>query len=371
VPDERWLLVSKPLREPWVDGSTVLVRELVAHLPPGRRLSYLGDPRHPIRPQVDDEVVAAPPMGHAPGLLEKARVLGTIAAPGRRRQPLCFFFTPGRVTSTIVGAVRRATPRRPVVQTIMSSYGVLPHVPALARLDAVVTLSAHAREQLADAGVPAARLHAILPGVSLPVEAPPAAVRRRVVYAGDLDPTVVRRLIAVGRALERPELAGWSLSIAARPKGPDDARHRAVLQAGLAAPIAAGRAEVLGEISDAPGWLAGAGIQLFVADHVARKVDLPLVLLEGLARGVGLIAGVFPPLDEIFARAAVRGLAPGVGIPGKRGDAGFVEELARVAAQPQTLLAWSRDARELALAEFSVARMADEFERLFRAFAAA
>ena len=36
-----WLIISKPLRLPFRDGSTVLLRDLVLHMPPGRALAYL------------------------------------------------------------------------------------------------------------------------------------------------------------------------------------------------------------------------------------------------------------------------------------------------------------------------------------------
>src|SRR5690606_14673866 len=90
--------------------------------------------------------------------------------------------------------------------------------------------------------------------------------------------------------------------------------QRRRLQEGLGARIAAGQVELCGEVDDLPARLERSSLQLFVADHVRRKVDLPLVLLEGLARGLGLVTVDFAPVAEIFARGRDHGLAPGIAV---------------------------------------------------------
>jgi phosphatidylinositol alpha-1,6-mannosyltransferase len=366
VPGSGWLLVSKPLRPPLNDGSSVLVHDLVAHLPPDRGLSYFGDQSAPVRAGARDDVIEAAPMGHSPSAAAKARVLGSIARPGRRAQPLHFFFTPNKVTSLVVAGLRKAQPRRLMIQTIMSSDGAGSLARFLRPLDAVVALSDATKRTLRRAGVRTEKLHRIHPGVR--VGAPPGPdvpARKRLLFAGDLDADVVRRLGAVAEALERAQLSDWSLTIAARPKGDDDARQRELLAQRAAALIEAGRVELLGEVADMDALMQRCTVQLFLADHVRRKVDLPLALLEGLARGLGLIALDFQPLNEIFERGADHGLEPGVALPVDVADADLVEAVARAVSDDQALLTWSREAHQLAAREFSIEAMARQYAELY------
>lgn len=349
-----WFLVSKPLRPPFRDGSTVLVRDLVTHLPAGRRVIHLGDPSRPLRPEA--EVIPAPAMGYAPGMLAKARVLAALLR--RRGSPLHLFFTPGGATSRVVRALRRLQPRRRMVQTVMSAHAVEAAAPWLRPLDAVVVLSEHTRRRLVAAGLPAAKIRRIHPAVAtVAVDAAEAvAERRRLLYAGDLDAEVAARLVAVGRAL-RP---GWSLTIACRPKAEGDAAARAHVAGALAAELAGGRVSLLGEVDDMDALLRGASLQLFVADHVRRKVDLPLVLIEGLARGVPVVSVAGTPVDEISALAAAHGRAVGAAVPAS-------ELVAAVTAATERVVGWSRDAAALAAREFSLPAMVGQYVALHEA----
>jgi glycosyltransferase involved in cell wall biosynthesis len=361
-------LVCKPLRSPFSDGSTVLVRDLVEHLPETRELAYFGDPSVPLRSERIDHIIPAASMGHAPGMLAKVGVLGGILRPSRRRQPLQplhFFFTPNRVTSSVVSALRRIAPGRLMIQTLMSSAHASAYAGFLRPLDAVIVLSDHTARALEGAGLEASRVHRIHPGVALVDPIPDVSAHKRILYAGDLDEQVARRLCAIGAALSRPAFSGWSLTIAARPKADEDARHRATIERELSAPIEAGRVEVLGEISDMDQLMRRCALQLFVAEHVRKKVDLPLAVLEGLARGLGLVAIDFSPLSEIFTRADSHGLQPGALVDAKAEDEALVEVVSRAAADPEVLLTWSRDARELVSREFSIERMAAEYAKLY------
>jgi len=350
-----WLIISKPLRAPFRDGSTVLVRDLVRALPVERRLVHLGDPAAPLR--ANTEVLDLPAMGYSPGLLAKARVLAAMLHPARRHMPVQLCFTPNPVTSRAVALLRAVQPRRLLVQSLMSAHGAEAWAPLLRPLDAVVVLSEHTRGRLIAAGVPADRLHRIYPAVAAVDPDPPAevAARRRLLYAGDLDPGVAARLIALARALAAPELAGWSLTIACRPKSDTDAAAREALRAALPAELAAGRVELRGEVDDMRALLRSAALQLYAADHVRRKVDLPLVLLEGLALGVPVVAVDAEPVRELFTVAARHDLAVGGAAPAAP------EAFARAVVghlAPQALQAASAAAAVLAAREFTVDAMA-------------
>lgn len=367
MPGERWLFVSKPLRAPFSDGSNVLVRDLVANLPAERALSYFGDPENPVRVGADDEVVPAASMAHAPGMRDKLGVLLAIVRPSRRRQPLHFFFTPNPVTSSVVAGLRRVQPKRRMIQTLMSSERAEDHARYLGALDVIVVLSDHTADKLARAGIPRERLYRIHPGV-VPEPAVDLDARvghRRVLYAGDLGPDIATRLIALGRALDESGLDGWTLTIAARPKGDDDATHRARIQAELEPWIAAGRVELLGEVSDMDALMRSCSIQVFAADHVRRKVDLPLAVLEALARGIPLISIDFAPLAEIFVRAQALGLEPGRRVPADASGAALAEAVHECASSPDLLIRWARDAQKLVERAFSVEQMARAYADLY------
>jgi glycosyltransferase involved in cell wall biosynthesis len=343
-----WLIVSKPLRAPFRDGTTVLARDLVAGLDPAYHLTYFGDPAAPLRE--NGAVIEAPAMHYAPGLLDKARVLRALVSPGRRTLPLHLFFTPNKVTSTVV-ALLSAGSRR-VVQTLTSSEGAERHVDLLRRVERVVVHSDHGRERLIAAGLEPGRVRRIHPGVALAEPAPDPAAARRLLYAGDLDAQVAVRLGVVAGALQQ----GWSLTVATRPKGEDHGRLRAQL-ASLGPAV-----EVLGEVADMDALFRRCSLQLFLADHLRNKVDRPLALLEGCARGLGLlVSGGAAPLGELFAEGARLGLEPGRRVA--------VDELAdavqAATADPGALARWGADARALIERSFSTARMLGEYAELY------
>jgi len=350
-----WFIVSKPLRPPFRDGSTVLIRDLVTHTPIDRPLVYLGDPAHPLRP--GDHVLDHPPMGYSPGLLAKLRVLAAMLHPARRELPVHLCFTPNPVTSRAVASLRRLQPRRLLVQSLMSAHGCEAWTALLRPLDAIVVLSDHTARRLVDAGVPETKLHRIYPAVaSVPVD-PPAqvAARRSLLYAGDLDHDVAARLIAVGRALAEPALAAWTLTIACRPKADGDAEARAHLERELAGPLARGRVVLRGEVPDIDALLRGASLQLYAADHVRRKVDLPLVLLEGMARGVPVLVVDADPVCELFRVGERHHLHPGQAAPAD--PEAFARAALALCRDDDALRSASADAATLAAREFSLAPM--------------
>lgn len=345
-----WLIISKPLRPPFRDGSTVLIRDLIRALPPERPIVHLGDPTLPLR--TNTEILDLPPMGYSPTLLAKVRVLAAMMHPRRRHMPVHLCFTPNAVTSRAVSLLRALQPRRLLVQSLMSAHGAESWVPLLRPLDAIVVLSNHTESRLITAGVPADKLHRIYPAVAAARPDPPAevAARRRLLYAGDLDLEVAARLIALARALP-PD---WSLTIACRPKSDTDAAAREALRTALAHELT-DRVTLLAEVDDMDALLRTASLQLYAADHVRRKVDLPLVLLEGLARGIPVLAVDADPVRELFIVAARHGLDVGAAVPAA--PEAFARTIQGHLA-PDHLQRRSASAAVLAAREFSLEAMA-------------
>ncbi len=185
---------------------------------------------------------------------------------------------------------------------------------------------------------------------------------QRFLYAGDLDLEVSGRLVEAGRALR--ELPGWSLEIACRPKHAEDAEARSALRRQLADQLSSGDVVLRGEVEDIDRVFRGASVQLFVASHVDRKVDLPLVLLEGLARGVPVVLADFAPVNEILATAEAHGVS--VGAAFDPNEAGALRAAMHAAARTDTLARWHEGARVLAEAAYSLPRMASAHEALYQ-----
>jgi glycosyltransferase involved in cell wall biosynthesis len=353
-----WLFVSKPLRPPFRDGSTVLVRDLVTSLGAEWDVAYFGDPQAPLRGR--GPVLPAPAMGYSPSLRDKLRAFGPLMQSRYRARGVHFFFTPNAVTSTVVGALRRVHRGRPLLQTVMAGTGVARHVYRLEALDRVVLHSRWAMSALVQAGLSEERLRCIYPAVQVADVLPdlPAARSVRVLYAGDLRPEVVERLGAVARALEGTDAV---LEVACRPKGQHHGRLADALAAGLARETAAGRVRLYGEVPDLGALLQSATVQIFVADEVGAKVDLPLVLLEGLARGVPVLMVDQPPFSEILTVARDRGLDVGLALP----PGELPEALRQLVDAPGALAARRGDAHRLAREAFALERLAREYADLY------
>lgn len=364
MPASPWFLVSKPLRPPFRDGTTVMVRDLVSRLRPERPVAYFGDPEEPVRAAPGDRVIAAAPMAYTPRMTDKARLLATISGPRHARLPLHFFFTPNRITSTVVAGLRRLQPRRRFIQSITASDGIAHHAQLLRPLDAIIVASTHGRDQLIDAGLAEERIHVIPPGTQLVQRdhGDTPSRHRRLLYAGDLDAAVTDRLVAIAHGMAQSGVPKWRLVVACRPKG--DAHAAASERLQEQARRLPETLELLGEVRDMDALLRSVSLQLFVADHVRRKVDLPLVLLEGMARGVGLVSADIAPVREIFVSSQARGLDVGMC---RRVDPfdDFVRDLVACTTSPDRIDAFGQDARRAVEQLYSVDQMARGHDKLY------
>jgi glycosyltransferase involved in cell wall biosynthesis len=354
-----WVLLSKPLVPPYRDGTSVLVRNLVRRLPAERSLVYFGDPGAPVRPH-GDRVLPAAAMGWQPRALDKAMMLARLSGPGLARRPIHAFFAANRSSSFVLGALQRLPRRRVVLHTLPASAGAESIVRWLDRLDGVIVTSDHGRQRLVEAGLSEERVRRIYPGVELPqASGEPLSLRRTMLFAGDLDPAVVERLVEVARALER--LPEWRLEIAVRPKADRDAELRSTLQQRLHLALAQGRVRLHGVVEDMPALLHRTAIQLYLADHARRKVDIPFALLEGMAAGVPVALVDAPPVAELWALGERHGTQGCLRLPARDPEAG-AEALAELAARPAELAALGAGARALVCDHFTAEAMAEQYQ---------
>ncbi|MFO7567300.1 MAG: hypothetical protein R6X02_31940 [Enhygromyxa sp.] len=408
----RWLLVSRPIVGPVIDGGAALLRELIPALPP-EPIDYFGDNRRPLRPRsLGDHLLRVPQLParlstpFAAELLERAAIGAALVSRERRQSPVHLFFGVGPVTERIAaGLVATPEPVRstslarrtaiglrswlgvgasllhgrqhgherpaPVVQTLTCATGLETCAHMLENLDAVVALSEDTRERLIGAGVSARRVHRIHPGIDAAlaraIDNPGALERRRaILYAGELDAGAGDRLIEIARTLSEPALRGWTLIIACRPDQIIDEPERDRLGRELAGAIGAGRVELYGEVEDMRALLRRCAIQLFVADKIHRRVDIPLVLLEGLREGLVTVSLDRAPIRELFTVASTRGREIGARVDPTLGPVGLIKAIHELAERPETLLAMSQDAVGLVRDGFSAARMGADYAALHR-----
>lgn len=405
----RWLLVSRPVVGASLDGGPALLRELVPALPP-EPVDYFGDPRHPLRrPQSGDQVMRIPQLPGRRGaeVIERAAIGAVLLARDRRQQPVHLFFDPGPLTERVAAGLaaapmpasrstslarraafgarswlavagsmvrgRRSRHARPtpVLQTLTCATGLETCAELLESLDGVVALSDHTRDLLLGAGLPRARVHRIHPGVdsrnAQSIDNPGELERRHaILYAGELDVGAADRLIELARTLSEPNLRGWKLIVACRPDQIIDAPERARLRQELAGAIGSGRVELHGEVDDMGALQRSCALQLFVADKVHRRLDIPLVLLEGLANGLPLVALDRAPVRELFTVAEQRGRELGVRVDPTLGPPGLVAAIHDLVARPDQLLKMSADAVGVVRDAFSAARMGADYAALHR-----
>lgn len=405
--DSRWLFVSRPVVGRVLEGGPALLRELIPSLP-DEPCDYFGDHRQPLRPLAHgDGILRVPrlPGRRGAALLEQAAIGAALIRRDRRRQPVHLFFDPGpltervvaglvaaptppsstslavRATGTLWGAFgiassmlggRKRTQRpAPVVQTLTCSTGLETWGHLLEALDAVVALSEHARDRLLGCGLERSRVHRIYPGVRVAgaeaIDSPAALERRRaVLYAGELDLGATDRLIELARTLSEPTMRGWKLIVACRPDQVVERRERERLGRELAGAIGAGRVELRGEVEDMRGLLRRCALQLFVADKIHRRPDIPQVLLEGLAQGLPLVALDWAPIRELYVVGDQRGRSIGARVDPTLGPVGVVRAVLDLVEHPEMLISMSHDAVALVREAFSAARMGADYAALHR-----
>jgi hypothetical protein len=386
-----------------------LLHELIPALPPDP-CDYFGDPRAPLRARSrGDTIMRVPrlPGAMASEFLANAAIGTALLAREHRRQPVHLFFAAGPLTERVAAAVietpapmssstslaRRATgglrsvfgvassmlrgrTRRhdrpaPVLQTLTCATALETCAHMLEVLDGVVALSNHTRERLLASGIAPDRVHRIYPGVdasrAAAIEHPGAlAQRRAILYAGELDVGAADRLIELARTLSEPAMRGWKLIIACRPDQIIDQDERARLSRELAGAIGAGRVELYGEIRGMNALLRRCAIQLFVADKVHRRLDIPLIHLEALREGLVLVALDHAPIRELFTVAEQHGREIGARVDPGLGPLGLIKAVHELADHPEQLLARSHDCVGVIRDSFSAARMGADYAALHR-----
>jgi len=360
------LLVSKPVAPPWNDSGKNLARDLARH---GRRFAYRVLTVPGFEPEGAD-VIAEPIYRdegrHAPALSANLRVMSRLM---QREEAAVrhFLFSPNPRTSwaaRLTGLFRRV----PSVLTVVSFPRRDRGLASVCFGRRVVTLSEHSRRRLAAAGVSESRLRTIPPGVDLPSLPGPEERRRApdrrgldtapiVLFAGDYEfssgahtlASAIPTVLAQGAA---------TFVLACRPKTEAAAYEEAHVRERLSGSAARERVHFEGQVDDILDLVAASALCVMPSESVYAKSDLPLVLLEALARGVPLVVADVDPLREVIK--GDNGLLVRPRDPDALGRAivallGDTDRLGRMA----------QAARQSAEQHFDVRRMCREYEDVY------
>lgn len=364
------LLVTKPFGPPWRDSSKNLARDLATH---GRRYRYRvlaprGSPlpAGPILP----ERIYRDPGSYEPGLAQNLRVLARLALGSQGERAWHFFHAPNPRTAAGARGVLAIPGRRlPTLHTVCSLPAAGVSLSESCFADRTVVLSAHTETLMNRAGVRG--VVRADPCVPLPARPEPIShVRARealglreapvVLFAGDLEigrgaPTFVAAMPRVARAIPEAQFI-----LACRSKTPLSRMAEEELKALVRGSGLMDRTRFLGETDRMVEILLAADLQVMPARNLEKKMDYPLVLLEGFARMLPAVVGTAPSLMEL---AELPG-GPVVTAPSDDPEA--------VAAQVVALLkderrraAMARAARRAAETRFHPARFAETCEGLY------
>jgi glycosyltransferase involved in cell wall biosynthesis len=293
-------------------GGEVYERQLLERLPSHGIALRLGIPR--------DLEVPEPPPAWAIDRLPARRSLHWAAAPLRFTPYVAGLLRRGRVDLLRGHSVRYCGPslllgrrlarvRVPVVlhhHHLTARWGAL-EARILARADAVVTVSEHARAGLVDAGVPPGRIHVILQGVARP----PATDGWETAW-----PEGGLRLLSLGRleSRKRPRLALEALADLRRRGSPaslviaGDGPLATDLKSHAAALGVTSAVRFAGRVSDSDKWRLYDSAQALL--FTSELEGFGVVVAEAQSRGVPVVVAAGTATSEAFAPDRTGLLAP-------------------------------------------------------------
>jgi glycosyltransferase involved in cell wall biosynthesis len=350
------LLVSKPLAPPWNDGAKNLVRDLVAHAEGKYRYRCLVTAdAPPLGEHAITEKIYPDAGSYAPSLANNARVFARLLKPDN--SPIYhFFFAPNPKTNRAAATVLRIKKRRVVHTVVSEPNGAGPWF-----ADVHVALTRHTQSTLRELGAPDVRC--IPPAVrnrSVPTPSEQQAAREAyglptdgtpiVLFAGDL----VENGGAVRLADAAKQLKTARFVFACRPKGRDHAQMKRTLQAELGDTV-----HWLGEVADMQRLIDAVDIHCLPATHLAGKMDLPMVLLEGMRNAAPVVILDVPPILELG------GDDNGVICVDPTHPTALVNALRRLTDDSEYRSTMGQAARKRVLTAYSPDRMVHAYESLY------
>lgn len=314
---QRILFLSGPVEPPWTRSDKNLVRGIAANLKRyrARVLTHEGvvldDPKLETEPAWGPRLGGHTPFGRRLGLFGRLM--------DQRETALVHLFWPAELL--VAGVVRAACRIRglPVVHTLVRAPRTTVGIRRALAGSPVVCLTQETQHRLIAEGIP--NTIWVPPGITVgePIAVgDKAAIRRKyriphgipvVIYAGDFAHSNAARTFAatMPRVLRQTEA---HFVLACRIRNEEDAREEARIKEAITADGIAHHVTFLNEVSSLRELFAISTIQVFPADSAFEKMDLPMVLMEGMAEKVATVVANKPPLTELVQAGVALGVPP-------------------------------------------------------------
>jgi phosphatidylinositol alpha-1,6-mannosyltransferase len=303
------LFVSKPIIEPFNDGSKCLVRDVASALQ--RYSARIMVPRGAKVP-LDEACVArvySHRGGYRPALADNLQVLAWLLT--RARERLWHFVFAPNVRTSQVGRLIKRVRRASVVQTIASPPRDFSNPARLLFGDVAVAQSEWTRQQFREAfsaaGLPVPPIEVIaptVPSLDLPSDARKHAMRARLginegapilLYPGDLEVSRGAEWVAQAVSPLLRKVPSACIVFAYRNKSPFAQARAETLQKQLPTE----NVRFIAEVPDMHALVAAACCVVFPVDDLYGKVDIPIVLLEAMHLATPVVALESGPLADL------------------------------------------------------------------------
>lgn len=368
----RVLMLSAPIEPPWTRSDKNLVRDLALGLQRHRArvLTHEGV-LGALPPHVETEPAWGPrdlgdtPLGRRLGLFGRLLQAADVQ--------IAHLFWPA---DPVVAPIVRVGARGAGVPVIHSLVRAPRNTMAIRQLIAggpVVALSRETARRLRDEGlqqveyiphgVPRSALGRLDDGERASLG---AIVRARhglplgpplVIYAGDYRHAYAARTVAAVLPRVVREVP-CHFVIACRLQDDADRLEEQRIRAAIAADGLGGHVTFLNVIPDLRELMAICAVQIFPADSVNERMDMPRVLLEGMAEGLATVVANKPPFEEVVEPGGA------IGVPTLQpvAIATAVVELLR---DPARQRAYGEAARSLVHAGFAIDQVVERYESLY------
>ena len=361
----RVLMLSIPIEPPWTRSDKNLVWMLATHLQRYQPQVLTQEGVVAVHDHVQRRVMWGPRAGDAPSLLRTLKTFNR--ALSTTDAGLVHLFWPADLAVASVVRIGCRLRGLPLIHTLVRAPRTTAAIRRTTAGDPVVCLSRAtlARVQREDA---VRALH-IPPGVVVHERTPSnqhAAIRERYglphgvplcIYAGDYRHSKAARTVAatLPRVLREVDC---HFIVACRVRDQADREEEARIREAVKADGLANRISFVGEVKNLRELFAISAVQLFPADSHHEKMDMPMVLLEGLAEGLATVVADKPPLDALIDADAAIGVPPMQPVS----LAVAIVELLRDADRRKAL---GDRGRKLVVERFDIGRIADAYERLY------
>ena len=361
----RVLYLSGPVEPPWTRSDKNLVRGVAANLRHYRARVLTHEGVVGLDSPVETEPAWGPRVGGHTPLGRRIGLFNRLLATGDAQ--LAHLFWPADMLVASVVRVACGLRGLPVIHTLVRAPRTTVGIRHAIAGPPLVCLSRETAERLRGEGIDDVTL--IPPGVTISDPLPSSrhsAIRERyaiphglpiVIYAGDYRHTNAARTVAatVPRILREIDC---HFVLACRVRDEKDRDEAALIKEAIAADGLARKVTFLAEVKNLRELFAIASLQVFPADSHHEKMDLPMVLLEGMAEGLATVVANKPPLEELVEAGAA------IGVPSMAPVALAVAavELLRDPKRRQTL---ADRGRKLVTERFDIRHVAARYETLY------